>query len=245
MPDQAPPQTLDLQAVSPIGKDEMQIVRLARELAMGFRDVGDILERHDVSREEFERLRSHPFFVSVLTSELTSWEAAGNAPERIKLKSAHLIEEWLPELYAAMCDTKEALSSRVKAGELAAKLAGLGVYDARLEGAAADRVQITINMGATKLQVERGIIPKVIDNMPLSESTLSDSTLSGSTLSDSTLPFSTRSGGVSNIFHGTRDDALQSNIESEPVESESEHLRRKYDIGRGEERFSSRAKGAV
>ena len=242
MPDQAPPQTLDLQAVSPIGKDEMQIVRLARELAMGFRDVGDILERHDVSREEFERLRGHPFFVSVLTSELTSWEAAGNAPERIKLKSAHLIEEWLPELYAAMCDTKEALSSRVKAGELAAKLAGLGAYDARLEGAAADRVQITINMGATKLQVERGVLPKIIDNMPLSESTLSESTLS-----ESTLPFSTHGGGVSNIFHGTRDDALQSNIESEPVESESEHLRRKYDIGRGEERFSpaSRAKGAV
>ena len=160
---------LDLPVVGPArktGEDgEMQIVRLAREIAMQLRDLPDILKSHGIPQSEFDRLKAHPYFVSVLTSELAAWEAAGNTHDRVKLKSAALIEEWLPELYASMHDKKEALSSRVKAAELAAKLAGMGVYDAKLEGTAADRVQITINMGADrKLEINKGMLPKVIDN---------------------------------------------------------------------------------
>jgi hypothetical protein len=204
------PPTLELPVVSPIRKagdeDEMRIVRLAREIAMQLRDLPDILKSHGVPQTEFEKLKAHPYFVSVLTSELAAWEAAGNTHDRVKLKSAALIEEWLPELYASMSDRKEALSSRVKAAELAAKLAGMGVYDAKLEGASADRVQITINMGADrKLEINKGMVPKVLDNDdPLN-------VFSASPAGDNIRP-----NGAARVFAGQEDNALQSNMGSPP-----------------------------
>jgi hypothetical protein len=159
-------QTTELPVDGPAVYDEMRIIRLAREIARQQRDLGDILNAHGVSKGEFERLRKQPYFTNILTSELSAWEAADNVDARVKLKSAALIEEWLPELYYAMSDRKESLHARVKAGELAAKLAGLGISDMRVEGAAADRVQITINMGADKkVEVNKSLVLEHEENI--------------------------------------------------------------------------------
>jgi len=194
----------------------MKIVKVAREIAMGLRDVPDILKAHGITPKEFTRIRTNPYFNSVFTTELTAWSAAGNTPERVKLKSASMIEEWLPELYRSLHDKSESLTSRVKAGELAAKLAGMGQYDAKLEASSADRVQITINMGADrKLEVNKGL-PREVTGRDLSQGTLSQSEVSFGTSSFST-PYPevdmVTDGRRSDVFDDAdRDDGMRASV---------------------------------
>ncbi len=149
----------------PVGADrERGIVKLAREIAMDLRPLDTILEMHQVSRDDFEKLKVNPYFVRVLTSEKEVWEAASNTRQRVELKSAAIVEEFLPELYRRMVNPKEDLLKVVKGLEHVSKLANMGQSK---EGAVdlTDKVVITINMGAdARLSVTKEVPSKVIDH---------------------------------------------------------------------------------
>lgn len=156
-PDYAP-------ALSAAASQEINIVRLAREIAMDLRPVEQILEHHRVSREQFEQLKRHPYFDRVLRDQIKEWESAINTGERVRLKAQAAVEELLPELYKRVITPKEDLLKVTKGAELIVKLSGLGV-DAKDVGDPSSRVQITINMGAdNKIQVSKSLPPKVIDH---------------------------------------------------------------------------------
>lgn len=149
----------------PVGADrERDIVKLAREIAMDLRPLDVILEMHQVKRDEFERLKVNPYFVRVLSAEKEAWEAATNTHQRVSLKSAAMVEEFLPVLWSRMVQPKEDLLKVVKGIEHISKLAGMGKEK---EGTSdgADKVVITINMGAdAKLQLTREVPGRVIEH---------------------------------------------------------------------------------
>lgn len=145
--------------------DDLKLIRLAREVAMGIKPLEDVLTNHDISIVEFEKLKGNPRFLHLFSSEVQAWESAINTQERVKLKSASLLEEWLPELYARMNDRTESLSAKIEGGKLVRDLGGLG-GKFNVDGAApGDRVSITINLGAdVKLQYSREA-PVIIDGV--------------------------------------------------------------------------------
>jgi len=147
--------------------DELQMVLLAREIAIGLKPIPDILKSQGVDQAKFEALKKNERFVAVLASEIAAWNGATNTYERVKLKSASMIEEWLPELYSRMNDREENLNAKVEAGKLVKDLAGLGVK-ADINGArAGDRVSITINLGNdVKLEYQNQLPEQVIDVTP-------------------------------------------------------------------------------
>lgn len=147
--------------------DEMKLVKLAREIAMGIKDIPDILYDHGLTQREFEEIGRLPRFTKVLSDELAAWESANNTQERVKLKAGAMIEEYLPELYARLNDREEPLVGKIKAMELVSKMAGFGERDIYAAGTPGDRVQVIINLGAdTRLEYQNRLPPKVIDHEP-------------------------------------------------------------------------------
>lgn len=147
-------------------KQEIDIVKLAREIAMDLRGLDEILEHHGIDQTAFEKLKRNPYFTKVLTAEVEAWQSAANTGERVRLKAAAMAEEWLPELYKRIINPKEDLMKVVKGGELVVKMAGLNAESG--QNNPSDKVVITINMGTdSKLQAIKTVTPKVIDHAPL------------------------------------------------------------------------------
>jgi hypothetical protein len=101
----------------------------------------------------------------LLGSEVESWSSALNTKERVIVKSAAMLEEWLPTLNARIHDTEEALPAVVEAGKMLAKLAGLGEKD--ISSTVGERFVINISMGpqAEPVSFSKDVTPvKIIDN---------------------------------------------------------------------------------
>lgn len=108
-------------------EDLDQIMRVvARNVAMGIHELGQILAFCNVDPRDFTRWQSNPRFLKYLKAEQEAWENANNVGERTKLKSGIIIEEWLPEAYVELKDRKIPLNQRVELGKLIAKIAGMG-----------------------------------------------------------------------------------------------------------------------
>ncbi len=154
--------------------DDAKLVKLAREIAMGIRELPDILDAHGLTHTELDALQETPHFRKLLSSEVTAWAAAINTQERVKVKAGSLLEEYLPELYSRLNDKNEPLMAKIKAIELISKLAGFGDRDIPAACSPGDRVQVIINLGAdVKLQYDKELPRQVIDvtpSSPLAES---------------------------------------------------------------------------
>lgn len=147
--------------------DDVKLVKLARGIAMGMKDLPDILFANDLTQREFEEVSTLPHFNRILEAELRSWANIDNAEDRVRVKSASLIEEFLPELYARLNDREENLMGKVKALELASKWARLGQTETPQQGHHGDRVQVIINLGAdNKLVYDKQLPPQVIEHEP-------------------------------------------------------------------------------
>lgn len=143
--------------------DDATFVKLAREVAMGMNDISSILEKTNIDQNTWETISKHPRFRAILEQEVLAWESATNTNERVRVKSAAIVEEWLPELFTRMHDPAENLNAKIEAGKLVARLAGMGVSNAQVtEGG--ERFSVTINLGAdNQLKFEKELPPKVID----------------------------------------------------------------------------------
>ena len=147
-------------------RQEINIVKLAREIAMDQRPLAQILQTHQIDARHWEQIKRQPYFTKVLSAEIEAWHSAVNTGERVKLKAAAMMEEFLPELWRRMLGPKEDLLKVVKGAELVTKLAGLNAED-KSSINPSDKVVITINMGSDhKLQTVKQVTPQVIDHEP-------------------------------------------------------------------------------
>lgn len=147
--------------------DEIKLVKLARQIAMGIKDLPDVLFEHNLTLREWDEIRVLPAFGRVLEGEVKAWEGAVNTPDRVRIKAASMLEEYLPEMYARLNDRTEPLMAKMKAVELISKIAGFGQTDLPQQGSPGDKVQVIINLGSDTQQIFNKVLPhKVIDHEP-------------------------------------------------------------------------------
>lgn len=138
------------------------MLKVARELAIGIYEIEEILKNNEISLREFEAWRTNPRFLSYLQTEREAWNSAVNAPERIKLKSAVVLEEFIVEAHGALHDRKTPLNQRVELGKLLTKMAGIGETKL-VGGAGGSGFQLTINIGPGKESINIRPQMQVID----------------------------------------------------------------------------------
>ena len=145
------------------GFHDLLIIKLAREIAMDIRPLDEILETHAIAPQDWDEIRENVHFQDVLRGAIEEWQAAGNTPDRVKLKSLAFVEEALPEFYARAHDPKEPLSSKIEVLKTISKFAGIGGsnFDASVGG---EKFSVTINLGADhSLKIEKSLPHKVIE----------------------------------------------------------------------------------
>ena len=126
---------------------DIAMVKLAREIAMDIQPLAIILKQYSISDQTWEELQRSSRFQALLGSEVEAWQTALNTHERVKMKSAAMLEEWLPELNVRLNDHNEALPAVIEAGKMLARIAGLGMPGDVTAGGMGERFVINISMG--------------------------------------------------------------------------------------------------
>ncbi len=147
----------------PANNTDIMYVQLAREIAVDHFPLQEILDRYKLSQEDWDRIKEHPRFRQLLNDEIVAWQSAINTHDRVKLKSAALIEMWLEEANARMWDKTEALPAKTEVAKLVARLAGMGGNPTMTNEGGGDRLSITINLGEDKKLKFENNIPKTIE----------------------------------------------------------------------------------
>lgn len=141
------------------------MARLARSIAQDIIELDKILEVNGVSHEDWKVIERHPMFQKYLQEAILDWNAAENAPERVKIKAAAAIEEWLPEGFSQMHNQDAPLLHRNDLAKLMAKLGGMDRSGVGIEGGGGERFHVTINLGGdAKLTYDKEIPSKVIEH---------------------------------------------------------------------------------
>jgi hypothetical protein len=124
------------------------LIRLAAEIAQDLNDLNVVLQKHNITADQWVELEINPFFRKVLEAERTVWRSPLNAAERSKVKAAILTEQALPELDRRIQNGQEPLDKVVQGIKLLASIAGLGEKAQQSGLGSADKFVIQINMGA-------------------------------------------------------------------------------------------------
>jgi len=130
-----------------------------------------ILTSNNINTTQWESIKTTQRFQSALEEATALWNSALTTTERLKIKSAAALEEWIPELYARMHDGRESLAAKVEAGKLLARISGAD--SKKDENAnAAERFSITINLGADKeIRIDKPVVTsQVIEATVVQES---------------------------------------------------------------------------
>jgi|LakMenEpi03Aug12_release.lakeMendotaPanAssembly.Ray.scaffolds.fasta_scaffold301849_2 hypothetical protein len=143
------------QAVSTQVFDDALLIKLARELAIELNDIETILQHNQIDIETWNRIKDNPRFKSYYEQERSQWHSALNTNERVKVKSASIVEEFLLPAYTALNDPKEALNSKIELFKHISRLAGMGVTGANVAGEVGEKFSVTINIGKGELKFEK------------------------------------------------------------------------------------------
>jgi hypothetical protein len=137
-------------------------LQVAREIAIGHYDLSEILDRYKIPLAQWEQIKDSHRFKEALEREIVNWNAAINTDQRVKLKAAAIIEEWLLEANQRLHDKGEVLSSKVSLAQVIAKFAGIGVQSGGEQ--AGEKFSVVINLGGDdKIKIEKEVTPRVIE----------------------------------------------------------------------------------
>lgn len=142
------------------------MVKLAREIAMDIQPIEAILKHYEIDQKRWDELLRNSRFKALLASESEAWNAALNTHERVKLKAAAMLEEWLPELNNRLHDRQENLPAKIEGGKILKSIAGFDGRQADV-GLGGEKFTVTINLGAATapIEISKEITPpKVIEH---------------------------------------------------------------------------------
>ena len=100
---------------------DLLMARLARSIAQDMLELDEILKINGVTQDQWNVIEQHPRFQKYLQEAILDWNAAENAPERVKIKAAASIEEWLPEAFSQMHNQEAPLLHRNDLAKLMAE----------------------------------------------------------------------------------------------------------------------------
>jgi hypothetical protein len=143
---------------------EIDLSRLAREIARDIQPLEILLERAQINSEQFERIKANPIFQTRLVEEAQVWSAStkANLRERVSVKAAVMIEELLIDTVHLIKDQEIPGAARVAALQFLAKLGHLGEGPLTRDDGSG-RVQINILIGGQKLSFDKETDAKLID----------------------------------------------------------------------------------
>lgn len=153
-----------------LNPENEQVLRsLAVEIAREINETEDILERYSLSKDEFEAIAQTRTFKTMFEQASKEWGAAANTAERVKIKSAALIESALPFMFAELKETTHPLSSRADLFGRIARIGALGNAPVANSGSG-EVFKIEINLGDDKKIIVQQTLPsKVIDDAEYEE----------------------------------------------------------------------------
>ncbi len=139
----------------PKASEREQILRdLAQDIVKNIEEVPDILNKFGISHDEYLRLAETTPFRNMLREAATEWNSAAKTQDRIKLKSALLVEQALPEMYGALLNKNEPLNGRVELLKTLGKFGELGIAPVD-GGAKGNTFRLEINFNGSP---ERNIV---------------------------------------------------------------------------------------
>ena len=144
-----------------VARAEINLRKLARELAMRILPLEDILTLHQISGDDLERLEGWPSFMKMLAEETEVWQSALNTKQRVEIKTWSMLEEALPAIntYFHSPDFNDA--AKVALIGVLQKQVGIGVKENSNAGASGEKISITINTGSQELKLERELSPVI------------------------------------------------------------------------------------
>jgi hypothetical protein len=134
------------------------LAKLAREIAMNIKPLDTVLEIFKITPAQYEKIKVHPFFARALDQFTIEWNSAKSVHDRIRIESAIILEDAMPNLAGRMAKSDETLGAVIEAGKLLHKMSGMETE--RASGNPGDKFTITINLGEdTKLKFSKDITP--------------------------------------------------------------------------------------
>lgn len=138
----------------PLVQRDIDLIRFAREIAIDHWDIEEVLDRYQLRYDDFRLLCEFPRFTALLANEEEAWLSAKNTHERVRLKSAALIENYLEEAHKSLHDPNQTLIAKTGLAKLVGSFAGLGEEALRAQkGQSGSGFSITINLGDRTLHV--------------------------------------------------------------------------------------------
>lgn len=135
---------------------EVDISRLAREIARNLKPLELILEAHGIEADAWDRIKSLDIFNVRLAEEAAVWSATtkDNLRNRIATKAAVAVEECLGEAITMVGNPAIGGEARIKALQFLAKMGQLDVAQATKDDGSG-RVTINILLGGRKLSFDK------------------------------------------------------------------------------------------
>jgi tRNA A37 N6-isopentenylltransferase MiaA len=135
---------------------EVDLSRLAREIARDLRPLELTLEQLHISSEQWDRIQNNPIFQTRMVEEAQVWSASTkkNIHERVATKAAAMVEELLFEAVDMVQDKELPGSARVLALQFIAKMGHLGEATMSKDDGSG-RVQINIMIGGEKVSFDK------------------------------------------------------------------------------------------
>lgn len=137
--------TLDMSHISPT---------IAAELAAGLIEAKDVPEKHELTLEQWDHLKTTPLFRKMLKEALEKFSGDLNASRRITLKAEILLEEALPVLDKIVHNKEGSTQSKIDSVKQLSVLAGRTQRQDGASGGAVGggfNVAIHINTGDDKV----------------------------------------------------------------------------------------------
>lgn len=148
---------------------EVDISRLAREIARNLKPLELVLEANAIDSEAWERIKNNDIFNIRLAEEAAVWSATtkDNLRNRIATKAAIAVEELLVQAIDMVADAKIGGEARIKALQFLAKMGQLDASTMSKDDGSG-RVNINIFLGNRKLQFDKETNqPMVIEHEPV------------------------------------------------------------------------------
>ena len=140
----------------PEGCDLHQVAEVVRDIAVNFLDEDELLKKHNLTKAQFTRLKTSPYFTQALEVAVADWAKPSSTDQRIAITSALALELCLPIVAARIHAKNEPLSGIVEAMKFLAKCAGIGEPEGKGRGATTEKYIIHIDLGAdATLHVEK------------------------------------------------------------------------------------------
>jgi len=134
---------------------EVDISRLAREIARDLRPLDLTLQQMQITLEQWDRIQNNPIFHTRMVEEAQLWTASTkqNVRERVGLKASFMVEELLLDAVGIVQDAGIPGAARVQALQFLAKMGHLGEGPVTKDDGSG-RVAINIFIGEKKLSYE-------------------------------------------------------------------------------------------